>query len=531
MSAIVRFLTDRYRLSSTSSRICLLLAAITIIAFWRVMDSSFLLLDDDDYITKNPIVLSGLSLENIQWALHSKINANWHPLTWISLMADQDLFGLSSEGTHAVNLLLHVLNVLLLFWVLNRVTKSQWKSAFVAALFAIHPLHVESVAWAAERKDVLSSFFWMLTMLAYAYYAEKPSLRRQVLVIGAFGLGIMAKPMLVTLPFVLLLMDVWPLHRLRFGESKSTDGGASIFELIWEKLPLFALSAFSVRMTYRAQFYGGAVIQNDILTPGVRAANAVTSCVAYLHKMVWPSGLAAFYPHPENHLPQWQVVGSIVLLVIVTIFALRAVRRRPYLTVGWLWYLGTLVPVIGLVQVGSQAMADRYTYIPLIGIFIMIAWGVPESMGVWEYGSKGEQASHTPTPPHSRTHALLLVPSVLVVLAFMVCTWVQVGYWQDDYAMTRHAIAVTKDNYEMHVFLGVALQNSGDLDGAIVEYREVIRTDPDIGVPHNNLAVIYMMKGDYKKSWDEVYECQRCGYPPDPSLLDQLSRKMPMAMK
>ncbi len=527
MFAVGRFLADRYRRSSTSLRICLLLALITIVVFWRVMDSHFLLLDDDDYITQNPVVLSGLSLDNIVWALHAKVCANWHPLTWVSLMADCSLFGMSPQATHGINLLLHVLNTLLLFWVLNRVTKSPWKSAFVAALFAVHPLHVESVAWASERKDVLSAFFWMLTMLAYTYYAEKPDLRRQVLVIGAFGLGLLAKPMLVTLPFVLLLMDLWPLHRLRFG-GKSADG-MPFLSLVWEKLPLFALSLFSCRMTMRAQEWGGAVIHNDILTPGVRAANAVVSVFAYLHKMIWPSGLAAFYPHPENHLPQWQVIGSAVLLVAITVLVLCMVRRKPYFTVGWLWYLGTLVPVIGLVQVGSQAMADRYTYIPLIGIFVMIAWGIPESVGVWGCGSMGEQDSHTPILPHS--HTLRSVAACLVIAALGICAFRQVGYWKDDYAMSMHAIAVTKDNYEMHMFLGLALQNAGDLDGAMTHYQEVVRLAPDMGEPHNNLAVVYMLEGDYQKAWDEVYEAQQLGYPPAPALLDQLQQKMPMPMK
>ena len=478
-----------------------LLAAITVAVFARTSSNGFLLFDDGDYVTNNGAVLSGLTWEGVKWAFQTTMNANRHPLTWISLMADYQVWGLNPTGFHLTNLLLHIANVLLLFAVLSRLTKSPWRSGFVAALFAVHPLHVESVAWVAERKDVLSAFFWMLTMLAYIRCVERPSLARRMLVIVLYALGLMAKPMLVTLPFVLLLLDYWPLRRFK--------GAGSAFGLLWEKLPLFGLSAISCYVTLVAQMQGHTVAALELLPFGARAANAVVSYVAYILKTVWPSHLAVVYPHPITTLPEWQVVGSTVLLIAVTFLVVRAARSRPYLAVGWLWYVVTLVPVIGLVQVGDQAMADRYTYIPLIGLFIMAAWGI----GEWEKGRVGERE--------------MGVAAVGVIAALMVVAWIQVGYWHDDFTLNRHGLAVTKGNYQLHLNLACALHQKKEYDEAEREYKEAIRIRPMLIQAHSNLALLYYTRGRYAEAWKEIHECERFGPVPNQALLEDLSRAMP----
>jgi len=341
-------------------------------AFWQVKDHEFLGYDDQDYVTNNFIIQRGLTLDGLRWAFTTIHFGNWHTLTWLSHMLDCQLYGLNPRGHHLTNLALHAANTVLLFLLLARITAALWPSAFVAALFALHPLHVESVAWVAERKDVLSSFFFLTTLWAYARYAAAPSLRRYLPVLFSFALGLMAKPMLVTLPFVLLLLDYWPLGRMapetpikmkgrkakRSADQRPKD---QILGLVWEKAPLFALAAVSCVITLVGQKVAMASLE---LTPWSRIGNALVAYVSYLGKMVWPLNLAVFYPHPGNSLPLYQAVGASILLLGVTYLVLKKARRYPYLPVGWFWYLGILVPVIGLVQVGDQAMADRYTYIP-----------------------------------------------------------------------------------------------------------------------------------------------------------------------
>jgi len=408
--------------------ICLALAILTIITFWTLKDCGFINFDDDVYVYKNVYVQSGLNWNSIgqAFSFSSELvekSSNWHPLTWLSLMLDYQIFGLNPSGYHLVNLFFHVLNTILLFLILRRMTKKLWPSAFVAVLFAIHPLHVESVAWIAERKDVLSTFFWMLTMGAYSYYVEHRGLRRYFFVLLFFVLGLMAKPMLVTLPFVLLLLDYWPLQRFheiksdhqlqpevlksvtsdkQKKKSKKKNAVAVketlevkkpaapeykwslIYPLLWEKVPLFALAIFSGIVTYIVQQKGGAVKSIEALTLGVRIGNAIISYIAYIGKMIWPSNLAILYPHPGVLAP-WQVLVSALLLIAITLLVILRAKRSPYLATAWLWYMGTLAPVIGIVQVGNQAKADRYTYIPLIGLFIMVAWGVPELLKKWNH--------------------------------------------------------------------------------------------------------------------------------------------------
>ncbi len=440
--------------------ISLLLIIATFMAFWQVTHCDFINFDDPEYVTDNRHVQDGLTVEGILWAFTTGHAANWHPLTWISHMVDVQLFGLQPGWHHLTNLLFHLANTLLLFLVLNRMTKALWQSAFVAALFALHPLHVESVAWVAERKDVLSTFFWMLTMGMYVSYVARPGLTRYLTLLLCFALGLMAKPMLVTLPFVLLLLDYWPLQRLEqkkppqevrkplSKDKKRTppvkapvqpvDHWPLIRPLLTEKIPLFVLAVLSSIVTYLVQHHGGAVESLEAFPPSARVANAFVSYSTYMVKMLWPTNLAVFYPHPR-WWPLWQVLGSVVLLIAITVLAIRGAKKRPYAAVGWLWYVGTLVPVIGVVQVGSQAMADRYTYIPLVGLFIIVAWAVPELLKKWPYRKEA-----------------LIVLSALCLLCLFLVTWRQVGYWRNSIALYDHALEVTDANSLIHNNRGTA---------------------------------------------------------------------------
>ena len=404
--------------------IYLFLALITLAAYGQVGGHGFLNLDDQTYVAANHYISDGITAQGLLWAFTTGYASNWHPLTWVSHMLDIQIFGLNPLWHHLGNLLFHVANVLLLFFVLHRMTNAPWKSAFVAALFSLHPLHVESVAWVAEKKDVLSTFFWMLTLIAYVRYARQPRSGSYMAVVAFFVLGLMAKPMLVTLPFVLLLLDFWPLGRLspaqparesrkkpigpvstrankgKTGKSpRNTIAGneytlgnglqwASIRPLILEKLPLLGLSTISCIVTYIAQTRSGLPAKIGAFSPGVRIANALVSYVIYIEKMILPVDLAVLYPHPAS-LPLWQVLGAALFLVAVTLAVVATAKRFPYLAVGWPWFTGSLVPVIGLVQVGAQAMADRYTYIPSIGLFLMAAWGIPEILGKRSRSAKG----------------------------------------------------------------------------------------------------------------------------------------------
>ena len=490
--------------------ISVLLAAVTFIVYWRALDNGFIIYyDDGEYVTQNAHIQGGLTPDAISWAFTSMHGANWHPVTWMSHMLDCALYGLDPAGHHLTSLLLHAASTILLFLVLARMTGFMWRSAFVAALFAVHPLHVESVAWIAERKDVLSALFWMLTMLAYIRYTERPGLMRYSLVVLAFGLGLMSKPMLVTLPLVLLLLDYWPLGRLTFGGSKAGDSPSN-WRLVWEKMPLFAMSAASSVITYVAQQKSGAIGEIEAFSVKARVMNAAVSCVCYIGKMLWPSRLSAIYPHPGDAMPIWKAVAAAVILMVISVLVIRAGRRHPYLPVGWLWYVATLIPVIGLVQVGGQAMADRYTYIPLTGLFIMIAWGV----GEWEKGRMGEREngrsrspinhqplaiSHSPANTQHRTpntyaRCLVVISSAVVVV--LACrTWVQVHYWRDSTTLLEHAIEVTSGNYAAHDALGAALAAEGRYDEAIAHHEAALKIAPTYEVAHNNLGAALARAG------------------------------------
>ena len=448
------------------------LALASLIAYEPVHRNKFINYDDNDYVAENPYVRSGITRESVIWAFTTRHASNWHPLTWLSHMLDCQFFGTNPLWHHLMNLLFHVANTLLLFWVLKRMTGALWPSAFVAAVFALHPLHVESVAWAAERKDVLSGFFWMLTIAAYVRYAERPGIARYLLVFSALCLGLMAKPMLVTLPFVLLLLDYWPLGRFQGRHA------ATIYRLIGEKAPLFALAAVSSVVTYIAQRGAGAVLLGQKLPLKLRAANAAVSYVSYIGKMIYPSRLAALYPHQASRLPLTQPIVCLVILIIVSAGIIYAARRARFLAVGWLWYLGTLVPVIGLIQVGVQAMADRYTYLPSIGIFIIVAWGAAGLLAGWRYRK-----------------IVLAISASIVLAALLLCTRMQVRHWQNSFTLFGHTLEVTERNYIMQNNYGNLLYQNGHPAEAAAHFEEALRINPKHTGALNNLGVISYSQG------------------------------------
>ena len=451
--------------SRTPLIVGLALTAVTLAVFSQVWNFDFIIYDDPAYVTANPQVKAGLSAKNFVWALTTSHTHNWHPLTWLSLMLDCSLFGPDPGWLHLTNLLLHTANTILLFVVLFRMTKALWPSAFVAAVFALHPLHIQSVAWIAERKDVLSTLFWLLTMLFYIRYAEQPRPGRYLLTLVVFALGLMAKPMLVSLPFILLLLDYWPLNR--FGNSKR-----SILNLLLEKIPLVVLSAVSCVITFIIQQQSGAVKGVVQFPFAVRIANALVSYVQYLAKMFWPADLSVFYPHPGRLLHPSEAMFCALLLVAVTVLAIRLARTHGYLFVGWAWYIGTLIPVIGLVQVGEQAMADRYTYVPLIGLFIIIGWGLPDLLAGYAF-----------------RETLLSIAAAVVLLAMAGSTYLQLCYWQNSVTIFEHAVEATPNNRFAHANLGAELLLQNKLDHAIEHFEKVLIIDPLDAMSHLNIGV------------------------------------------
>jgi tetratricopeptide (TPR) repeat protein len=430
------------------------LGALTAGAYARVAGNGFLDLDDGTYVTGNPIVQQGLTWRGVQWAFTTGHGANWHPLTWLSHMLDVQLFGMNAGGHHLTNLVLHVASTLLLLRLFLAMTDALWPSAFVAAVFGLHPLHVESVAWVAERKDVLSAFFWILTTLAYVGWTRERSPGRYALVVVLYALGLMSKPMLVTLPFTLLLLDVWPLGR-----------GARLWR---EKIPLFLLAAASSLVTFLVQRAGGAMSLSETIPFGSRAANAVVACAGYLGKALVPARLLPFYPLPRGGPAAAAVAGSALLLAAATFLAWRERARRPSWLVGWLWFLGTLVPVIGLVQVGPQAMADRYAYVPMIGLSAAVAFGFPRA-----------------------APALLLAGA----LAWSALTWRQAGLWKDDRTLFGHMVEVDPGNHLGHGVLGNVALHERRYDEAIREYREALRLEPAYALWSSNLGRAYLLTG------------------------------------
>lgn len=447
--------------------VCLALALLTLLVYWPSLDGEFLRYDEEAYVTKNPVVQQALNPEGIAWAFSlDPSTIYWHPLTWLSHMLDVQLFGLNPRGHHLGSVLLHTLSTLLLFLVLLRATGRFWPGAVVAVLFSLHPLHVESVCWIAERKDVLSGFFWMLTMGAYVLYVERPGAMRYVVVLVCFALGLMSKPMLVTMPFVLLLLDYWPLRRL------SRENWP---KLALEKLPFLVMAAAAGAMAFLVQRDLGAVSLLDELPLRIRLGNALVSYAGYLANTVWPVRLATFYPHPGLDLETWRVVVGGAVVVAVSAFVIWQ-RHRRYLTVGWLWYLGTLVPVIGLVQAGDQSMADRFTYIPLIGLFIMIAWGVPDLL---------------PEKVKGRSRQLALgVPTAVVFLALTLLTSNQIATWQNSIQLWQRALVVTEGNYFAHNNLGQAFNDAGRYEEAAEQYAAATVLNPAWPEGYSNLGIV-----------------------------------------
>lgn len=467
----------------------LALVAFNVAVYASVRNFEFVRFDDPDYVTGNAQVTSGVTWQGLKWALTTGHAANWHPLTWLSHMMDVQVFGVNAGAHHVTNLLFHIANTLLVFFVLRRMTGAVWRSAFVAGLFAIHPLRVESVAWVSERKDVLSTFFWMLTLLAYTAYVRHPRARRYVLVLLLFALGLLAKPMVVTLPFVLLLLDVWPLRRItlwRDGRGLIAAGdGPVAMRLVREKIPLIAIAAVSSVVTVIVQRRGGAVGNLTTYPLVLRLENAVVNYVAYIGKTVWPARLSAFYPYRQS-VSAWVVAGATLLLIGATVAVARGARSRPYLLVGWLWYLGTLTPVIGVVQVGLQSMADRYTYVPLVGLFIIVAWGAADLAERW-----------------LPQRAVLPATAALVLGALAIIARSQVETWRNSLALWQHAVDVTSDNAYAQYNLGVVLVQAGRVDEGISRFREALRIDPTYPDVHIDLGNALNARGAFDEAVTE----------------------------
>ena len=462
--------------------VCIFLALAVWAIFGQTLEFGFVDYDDNQYVYDNPQITHGVNLKAILWAFTHVHSSNWHPLTTLTHMFDCQVYGLHPWGHHLGNVLGHGMAAILLFLALQEMTGALWRSAFVAAVFAVHPLHVESVAWISERKDVLSALFFMLTLVAYRHYArrqESPGtgawsfLRSPAywLTLLLFALGLMSKPMLVTLPVVLLLLDWWPLQRFTIHNERST-----ITQLVWEKTPFLLLSTASCAATIWAQ--KDAVMYLQKLGFPLRLGNALVSYAVYIGQMIYPAGLAVLYPHPANHLAPWRIGVCVLFLLLVSAGIAAGSRKHPFLLVGWLWYLGMLVPVIGLIQVGPQAMADRYTYLPQIGLYIIVAWGSVDLCGSWRY-----------------RRVLLGAGAAAILAALLVLAHVQTTYWKNGVSLMTHAIACTSDNSIAHSNLGITLTRQGKLPEAIQHFERTIQLKPDDAGAYDNLGVALARQG------------------------------------
>jgi protein O-mannosyl-transferase len=535
---------DKNSNKNWSFLICLTLALVTLAVFYQVHSFNFINIDDNVYVSENPNIQNGLTLNALKWAFTTGYASFWHPLTWLSLMLDQQVSGPGPAGFHITNLLLHLANTLLLFIVLKKMTNALWQSAFVAALFALHPLHVESVAWIAERKDVLSTLFWLLTMLAYAQYVKKPDIIRYLLTVLVFVLGMMAKPMLVTLPFVFLLLDYWPLNRIKHFDKQV------LYRLVLEKIPFIILSAVASAIAYYVQQSAGALPTFSGFPLKYRIYNAFISYVIYIEKLFYPAGLSIFYPHLGQNVSVVYALISAGILLAATVLVVLYAKNHRYLFTGWFWYLGTLIPVIGLVQVGSHAMADRYSYITLTGLFIIIAWGLPDLLRKWTSTSSVES-------PYRKT--AIWISSILVLIILTALTYFQTRYWKDSITLYQHALDVTENNYVIHFTitqplldqgriedairhsseavrikpdyadavnaLGASLYKAGKIDEAISHCQRALEIDPCLAGAHRNLVVAFMNKGRFA---DAVIECQKYLRikPDDPAVLNALGNAL-----
>lgn len=500
MRNIMKMFPDN--VSRHGAGICLALIVIVFAVYIQAGNHAFLNYDDNVYVTGNPNVSDGVTGKGIIWAFTSFDASNWHPLTWISHMVDAELYGMDPRGHHLTSVAIHALSTVLLFLLLLRITGLQWHSSCVAVFFAMHPLHVESVAWVAERKDVLSAFFWFLTLLLYSTYAAQRKRVFYLLALVSFVLGLMAKPMLVTLPLVMLLLDYWPLDRYRTMEY--LDGERRLLKvLVLEKIPFFACALASSIITIFAQHSDGAIKSLGAIPFPLRVENSLIAYVTYIGKIIWPDDLAVLYPIPSSY-PFWQVIGSLLVLLLISAATIRARQRYPYLTVGWLWFLVTLVPVIGLIQVGVQSMADRYTYIPSIGLFIMAVWGIPDLLAGIRY-----------------RRAILVLLAGAVISAKTAVTWQQVGYWRDNFSLYEHTLEVTTGNYVIHNNLGIAHAKNWNLDAALREFRAAVRINPNYSEAHYNLGITLAMRGELDAAIWELREALRL-HPGDTRAKDNL---------
>jgi tetratricopeptide (TPR) repeat protein len=469
--------------------VSLSLIAATLIIYANVRLYPFVNSDDPVYL--NAHVLQGLTWNNVRWAFTDATVPYWHPLTFLSHMLDVSLFGTNAGGHHVTNVILHVASTLMLFGLMLQMTGWLGRSAVIAALFGLHPLRVESVAWVAERKDVLSTFFWIATTWAYVRYVHRPRARRYAAVIVLFASGLMAKPMIVTLPFTLLLLDYWPLHRINLDGTPTRRHGPSLRGLLSEKIPLFALAALASLGTFAAQREVGAVNTLEAIPLGLRVANALHSYVAYIGDLIWPARLAALYPYP-GAVSDTSLFISMLVLAAVTALVVVGRRQYPYLLVGWLWYLGTLLPVVGVIQVGPQARADRFTYVPHIGLLLMLVWGIHDLMRRW-----------------SNRRVVLVPAAAAAIAACIIVARRQAGYWRSSTTLWEHTLAVTRNNGVAHYNLGLALAGAGQDDDAISHLREATRLEPDFAFAHNRLALALDRRGDLAGSRMHLAEVVR----------------------
>ena len=456
--------------------ICLFLVLSTLLIYFQVGTFEFDNYDTGKYVYDNRHVKAGLTAKSIKWAFTTVYFSNWHPLTWLSHMLDVQLYGLHPGRHHLTNVLFHIANTILLFVILRRMTGKLWQSAFVAALFALHPLHVESVAWVAERKDVLSTLFGLMVLWSYTRYVQNPSVDKYVPVLLFFILGLMTKPMMVTLPFVLLLLDYWPLRRLHVDTAKQIEQPATQGPVKWslfvEKLPLVIVSAASCVVTLYAQRAGDSIVSMNVYPIHIRIANALNSYVGYIGKMIWPAKLAVIYPY-DRMVPAWQTWTACFLILGLTVLSMKCYKSRPWFPVGWLWFLGTLVPVIGLVQVGSQAMADRYTYVPAVGLFIIVAWGLFESLARWAYQKLN-----------------FAVIAVVISGVLMVVTWQQIGYWKNSVTLFQRAVDVTANNFIAENNLGHGLLMDGKFAEAAEHFKKSLEINPKFAIAYLNMGLV-----------------------------------------
>ncbi len=475
--------------------VIIVLTTIILSAYWPVQNHEFINYDDPSYVTDNYLIQNGITFGSIKSAFSDMSTSNWHPLTMMSHMLDWQLFGNRAGGHHWTNVIIHILNTILLFVLLNKLTGTLWRSAFVAALFAVHPLNVESVAWVSERKNVLSTFFLLLTVLFYVRYVNKPDWKRYLPVFLCFALGLMSKPMLVTLPFALLLLDYWPLNRLQMHlQDNDYPGikelirinGNKILNLVAEKAPLFVLSVISSYFTIYASQYVNDIGDTEMFPLPKRFSNAVVSYVLYIKKFFLPTDLSVFYPISD--IPMWQFIIALFLLIGITVYVCRYFTKYPYLLVGWLWYLGTLVPVIGLMQVGSQAMADRYAYVPLIGLFIMVVWGISQILLRLKDGP-----------------IIAVSIATASILAMTLATHMQVGTWKNNFTLFGHALSVDHQNYQAYSLLGLAMAERGDYEKSIYYEYMSLKYNPKFHPAYNYAGIIFEKMGKL----DEAIHCYK----------------------